>query len=80
MNVKEITPNTYGTLSHYVITAVLLTAVTIWIVIAVQVKYLSENPEEVTVLGQLMWPLTLMHYLFYRLWNCDQGYRRAKNR
>jgi hypothetical protein len=64
MNVREINPGTTATLPNYVATTVLLTAVTIWVVVAIQAKYQSNNPEEVTVWSRLTWPLTFARYLF----------------
>jgi hypothetical protein len=64
MNIKEINPGTNGTLVHYVVSTIPLTAVTIWIVIAVQRKYLSERPDEVSIWGELVWPLITARRLF----------------
>jgi len=54
MNVQEFNPGTKGTLLHYVATVVPMTMITIWVVVAVQLKYLSKD--QVTVLSQLTWP------------------------
>jgi len=66
MNVKEINPGSLGTLSHYFAMIIPLTAVIFWIVAAVQIKYLSEKPEDVSVWSQLWWPLTSAHQLLRR--------------
>jgi len=66
MNVKEINPGSLGTLPHYVATIIPLTAVTFWIVVAVQIKYLSDKPDDVSVWSQLWWPLTSAHQLLRR--------------
>ncbi|KAF9011850.1 hypothetical protein BDQ17DRAFT_1405449 [Cyathus striatus] len=57
MNVKEISPNTKGTLPHYIGTAISLTIVTIWIIIAFQSRYIF--PERVTFWKRLGWPVLL---------------------
>jgi hypothetical protein len=69
MNVKEINPGTTATLPYYAATIIPLTGATIWIVVAIQVKYQSDDPDEVTVWSQLTWPLTFAHYLFGRVYN-----------
>jgi hypothetical protein len=76
MNVREISPSTTATLTHYAATIILLTAATMWVVVAIQVKYQSDNPEEVTVWNQLTWPLTFARYLFMRAYNSFSNSRR----
>jgi len=76
MNVREINPGTNGTLPDYAATIIPLTAATIWIVVAIQVKYQSENPDEVTVWSRLTWPLTFARYLFVRVRSSFSNSRR----
>jgi hypothetical protein len=59
MNIKEIVPETNGTLPHYVVTAVPLTFLTIWIVIAFQSKHLFRERRP-SLLMRLMWPLIII--------------------
>ena len=67
MNVVETNPVTTATLPNCVATIALQTAVTIWVFVAIQLKYQSNNPEEVTVWSQSTWPLTFARYLFGRV-------------
>jgi hypothetical protein len=76
MNVSEINPGSKPTLLNYVSTIIPLTAVTIWIVVAIQVKYQSDNPDEVTVWSRLTWPLTFARYLFVRAYCSFSNSRR----
>jgi len=58
MNVEEISPDTHGTLPIYFETALPLTALTIWIVIAFQSKYLfGRRPSSFWT--RLLWPVLL---------------------
>jgi hypothetical protein len=70
MNVREIN-GSHATLHLYFAIIVPLTMVTVWIVVAVQIKYLSEKPDEITLLSQLLWPYTSVGKLIRR-------YRRSK--
>lgn len=56
MNIKEITPNTHGSLPHYFETAIPLTIVTIWIIIAFQSKQHLGGPES-SLWVKLWWPI-----------------------
>jgi hypothetical protein len=58
MNVKEISPDTHGTLRHYFGTALALTLATIWIIVAFQSQYLL--PENHGFLKRLGWPVLLI--------------------
>ncbi|THU97656.1 hypothetical protein K435DRAFT_662456 [Dendrothele bispora CBS 962.96] len=58
MNVKEIEPETKGTLSIYFETAIPLTALTVWIVIAFQSKHLFPN-HAAPFWMRLLWPVLL---------------------
>ncbi|KAF6751702.1 hypothetical protein DFP72DRAFT_906894 [Ephemerocybe angulata] len=60
MNVVEINPGAAGTVPLYLAVAIPFTAVTIWIIIAFQFKYIFEGDASFWV--RLMWPL----WLFYR--------------
>ncbi|KDR77305.1 hypothetical protein GALMADRAFT_440828 [Galerina marginata CBS 339.88] len=58
MNVKEISPDTHGTLPHYVAAALPFTLITVWIIVASQSKYIfSEN---VSFWKRLAWPFLLL--------------------
>ncbi|KAJ3552828.1 hypothetical protein NP233_g12785 [Leucocoprinus birnbaumii] len=58
MNVKEISPDTQGTLPHYVGAALAMTLATIWIIIAFQSQYLL--PEGYSIYKRFAWPLLLL--------------------
>ena len=62
MNVQEINPNTFGTLSKYFATALPLTLVTAWVVTAFQ----SENifPNGASLFKRLAWPFFLIIKMF----------------
>lgn len=57
MNVTILVPDTNGTLSHYFIVAVVLTASTIWIIVAFQSRYIY--PENTPLWVRLGWPVML---------------------
>ena len=57
MNVKEIVPGSYGTLQHYFAITCILTAVTIWIIVAFQSRNLLRN---MSVWERIGWPVYLM--------------------
>ncbi|KAF8236165.1 hypothetical protein L208DRAFT_1391284 [Tricholoma matsutake] len=58
MNVREIVPNTTGTLGHYVATALSFTAASVWIILAIQSKHIFG--EDITLWQRLGWPLMLV--------------------
>ncbi|KAJ7135427.1 hypothetical protein C8R43DRAFT_1020979 [Mycena crocata] len=58
MNIKEISPETHGSLPHYFETALPLTFLTVWVVMAFQSKYLLGD--DTTVWQRLIWPVSLM--------------------
>lgn len=58
MNVKEISPDTSGTLPHYVGAALAMTLATIWIIIAFQSRYLL--PQDYSIFQRLGWPILLL--------------------
>ncbi|KAJ7130139.1 hypothetical protein C8R44DRAFT_61600 [Mycena epipterygia] len=58
MNIKEIVPETHGSISHYFETAVPLTLVTIWIVMAFQSKYLLGT--DASMWMRLAWPVLII--------------------
>ncbi|KAJ7057068.1 cora-like Mg2+ transporter protein-domain-containing protein [Mycena amicta] len=64
MNIAEINPGTLGSLGHYFETALPLTLVTIWAVMALQGKYLLGR--DATVWMRLIWPVTLMRQMIRR--------------
>ncbi|KAJ7481580.1 hypothetical protein FB451DRAFT_1338315 [Mycena latifolia] len=57
MNIKEIVPDTGGSLAHYFETAAPLTFFTIWVVMAFQSKHLLGR--DVTIWMRLFWPVAL---------------------
>jgi len=69
MNVAEINPGTNGTLAHYAETAMPLTIVTIWLIIAFQTKRHFAEDEHASVLGNLMWPYKMVK----RFWRGVRG-------
>lgn len=62
MNVQEIVPQTLGTLAHYVETALPLTLVTVWVVMAFQSRYWLGN-QDISIWMRLAWPLLLIKRL-----------------
>lgn len=58
MNVKELTPDTTGTLTQYFATMLPITALTAWIVTAFQFKAIL--PEESNAYKRLAWPAYLL--------------------
>ncbi|TFK40046.1 hypothetical protein BDQ12DRAFT_601934 [Crucibulum laeve] len=65
MNIKEVAPDTSGRLSHYFASALPLTAVTVWIMLALHTKlhHGQDNPET-SFVRQLSWPLDSFMRLF----------------
>ncbi|KAJ7704297.1 hypothetical protein B0H17DRAFT_1039206 [Mycena rosella] len=64
MNIKEIVPETHGSLSHYFETAMPLTFLTVWTVMAFQSKHLL-GPD-VTFWMRLFWPIALARQMLER--------------
>ncbi|KDQ62116.1 hypothetical protein JAAARDRAFT_449616 [Jaapia argillacea MUCL 33604] len=65
MNVREINPGTNGTLIHYVETSIILTALTVWIIVALQKNSpFHVEGEEMGFWTRLMWPIAY----FRRRW------------
>jgi hypothetical protein len=64
MNVKEITEDGQGTLPIYFETALPLTALTIWIVMAFQSKHLFRDGRTNTFWMRLAWPVILFRSVF----------------
>ena len=58
MNVREISPSTNGSLWQYILLAVFLTLLTVWVVIAVQSKYVF--PKRTSLMKRLAWPIYLV--------------------
>ncbi|KAF9007638.1 hypothetical protein BDQ17DRAFT_1351039 [Cyathus striatus] len=66
MNIREISPDTVGTLAHYMAAAVPLTAITIWLIMAFHNKIHHEE-QEITFWSRLKWPIfTLQRILKLR--------------
>ncbi|KAG6907533.1 hypothetical protein DXG01_008569 [Tephrocybe rancida] len=57
MNIQEVSPNTLGTLPHYLAVAIPLTVITIWVVIAFQSKYIY--PDGTSLFVRFAWPIQL---------------------
>ncbi|KAJ6591097.1 hypothetical protein DFH09DRAFT_1138560 [Mycena vulgaris] len=64
MNIREIVPDTKGSLSHYFETAMPLTFLTIWVVMAFQSKHLLGR--EATIWMRLFWPVALVRQMVVR--------------
>lgn len=62
---KELDGATGGTLSHYVATALPLTLLTIWIIVAFQSRFYFRDPEA-SMLRRLLWPVTFVVGMFSR--------------
>jgi len=58
MNVKEINPDTKGTLGKYFATALPLTILTAWVITAFQSEAIF--PEGASVIKRLLWPFFLV--------------------
>ncbi|KJA24138.1 hypothetical protein HYPSUDRAFT_39284 [Hypholoma sublateritium FD-334 SS-4] len=58
MNVQEIVPSTHGTLAHYAETALPLTLLTIWVIIASQNRYIF--PPGLNFWMRLGWPVLVL--------------------
>lgn len=67
MNIKEVAPDTNGTLPHYIAVAIPLTIATIWIVVAFQSKYIF--PDGTNIWVRLGWPVRLCLNLLYSRFN-----------
>ncbi|KAJ7481617.1 hypothetical protein FB451DRAFT_1236610 [Mycena latifolia] len=64
MNIKEIVPDTRGSLAHYFETAAPLTFFTIWVVMTFQSKHLLGR--DVTIWMRLFWPVALASRMISR--------------
>ncbi|KAF8584986.1 hypothetical protein K439DRAFT_1616330 [Ramaria rubella] len=62
MNIKEINPGTLGSLAHYFETALPLTIVTIWVIVAYQGKW-HEGEGDMSIWMRLMWPIMYVRRL-----------------
>ncbi|KAF8892904.1 hypothetical protein BD779DRAFT_1765736 [Infundibulicybe gibba] len=58
MNIREVSPDTSGSLVHYIAVAAPMTIVTIWVIIAFQSRYLFE--EDTPIWKRLGWPILLI--------------------
>jgi len=61
MNIVEINPDTRGTWALYIITLLAMTVPTVWIIIAMQSKYMFKEPD-VSFWKRLCWPFYLARY------------------
>jgi len=65
MNVKEINPDSYGTLSKYFATTIPLTIVTTWVIMAFQLRWREEHKrDKIRMWERLMWPYDYTRSLF----------------
>lgn len=62
MNVKEIVPNTKGTVLHYFATAISFTVVSVWVITAFQSR--NNFRHGVTFWQRLGWPVLLILRMF----------------
>ncbi|KAF8463036.1 hypothetical protein JB92DRAFT_3136636 [Gautieria morchelliformis] len=58
MNIKEINPNTFGTLAQYFATAITLTILSTWVIVAFHGRWGEDD--NVSVWKRLMWPMVLV--------------------
>lgn len=70
MNVKTFAPDTEGTLPHYIGTAVGLTILTIWVIVAFQSRYIFAEGTNIWV--RLAWPFLLFWKLAKRKQNDNE--------
>ena len=64
MNIKDLSPETFGTLAHYFEVAIPLTMVTIWVVVTFQSK--SIYPEGTSLFTRFGWPVQICLNLLKR--------------
>jgi len=62
MNVKEIVPDTKGSIPHYVVTTIGFTLLSVWVITAFQSRYIFRPG--VTFWKRLGWPVFLLLRLF----------------
>lgn len=60
MNVREVNPGSHGSIPYFLATALSLTALTSWIMIAFQSESTLTGETEVSFWGRLTWPLRLL--------------------
>jgi len=65
MNVKNFSPGTLGTITHYIEIAMPLTIATIWVIIAFQSTYIF-HPEKVTFWKRLGWPYFIVKKRWFK--------------
>ncbi|KAF8584987.1 hypothetical protein K439DRAFT_1633120 [Ramaria rubella] len=79
MNVKEIAPNTHGTLVQYVETVIPFSLVTMWLIVALQGKwdYVDEHGKKhhVTPWSRLSWPV-----MYFERWVARRRMRQQQMR
>jgi hypothetical protein len=63
MNVKEIVPDSLGTLRNYLASSLSLTLATAWIVVAFQSKHYF--PQDTPLWKRLAWPFVLLKRRFW---------------
>ncbi|KAF8523162.1 hypothetical protein BU17DRAFT_43987 [Hysterangium stoloniferum] len=68
MNIRVLNPDSNGTLSHYFATAVPLTIVSTWVIVAYQGQWTQQaNERTPTGMMRLLWPVMLVQRLIGRL-------------
>ncbi|KDQ53421.1 hypothetical protein JAAARDRAFT_161934 [Jaapia argillacea MUCL 33604] len=68
MNVREINPGTYGTIPHYIVTTIVLTTLTVWIIVAFQKFSSFHQGEQVSLWIRLGWPITHLRRRWSVMW------------
>jgi len=63
MNVREITPGSYGSLAHYFAVAIPLTAASVWILMAFQDRW-HERDVDVSIWTRISWPVVVVRRVF----------------
>jgi len=74
MNIEEINPGTNENLPHYFATAIPLTIVTAWVVIALQQRWTEDENDETRLWRRFIWP-----YDFIREWMARRNSRLPKD-
>ena len=79
MNVAEINPGTLETLGSYVISTVILTVITAWVVVALQ-DHSSFHDGKKDWVKRVAWPIFYMRKLMQRLMAMIKTWRDRRRR
>ena len=75
MNIREINPNSEGTLAHYLAAALSLTLTSAWIILAFQGKFHKDAGRDLRgIARRLRWPVNIIRQLFVRRDNPDRNH------